>query len=232
MSTPIHSLATLALRKEYPGTIALNDVTVSFSGGRIHALIGKNGAGKSTLVKLIAGATHPTSGSIRVDGKEIALQSPRDALRRGIVAVHQELSLVPELTVAENILLGRLPKKKGFALSIIDWRRVYASAEKILSELDVSVDVRARASTLGVAQQQAIEIAKAMSYDPSILILDEPTSALAQHETERLFGLLKILAARWRGPPLYYSPTPGTPGDCGYCHRSAEWLSCRDDRHR
>jgi ribose transport system ATP-binding protein len=196
MNTPVHSLETLALRKEYPGTVALNDVSVSFDGGRIHALIGKNGAGKSTLVKLIAGATQPTSGSIRVDGNEVALQSPRDALQRGIVAVHQELSLVPELTVAENILLGRLPKKKGFAQSIIDWRRVYEGAEEILKGLGVSVDIRARAGTLGVAQQQAIEIAKAMSYDPSILILDEPTSALAQHETEKLFGLLRVLAAR------------------------------------
>lgn len=196
MSTSVHNLQTLALRKEYPGTVALDDVTVSFTGGKIHALIGKNGAGKSTLVRLIAGATLPTSGSILVDGQELSLRSPHDALERGIVAVHQELSLVPELTVAENIFLGRLPQKSGFGSSLIDWRRVFAHAEEILNDLGVSLDVRARASTLGVAQQQSVEIAKAMSYEPSILILDEPTSALAQHETERLFTILKKLAAR------------------------------------
>jgi ribose transport system ATP-binding protein len=196
MSTPVHTLQTISLRKEYPGTVALDNVSVSFAGGKIHALIGKNGAGKSTLVKLVAGATQPTSGSILVDGVEVSLPSPRDALQRGIVAVHQELSLVPELTVAENILLGRLPKKENFRRTIIDWRRVFTRAEEILSDLGVSLDVRARASTLGVAQQQSVEIAKAMSYDPSILILDEPTSALAQQETERLFAILKKLAGR------------------------------------
>ena len=202
MSTQVHTLETRSLRKEYPGTIALNDVSVSFTGGAIHALIGKNGAGKSTLVKLIAGATRPSKGSILVDGNEVSLQSPSDALQRGIVAVHQELSLVPELTVAENILLGRLPKKPGFGSSIIDWKRVHQRAEEILVELGVALDVHARAGTLGVAQQQSIEIAKAMSYRPSILILDEPTSALAQHETERLFGLLRVL--KKRGVVLLY----------------------------
>jgi ribose transport system ATP-binding protein len=202
MNSQVHTLQTLSLRKEYPGTVALNDVSVSFTGGEIHALIGKNGAGKSTLVRLIAGATRPTSGSILVDGKEISLQSPRDALQRGIVAVHQELSLVPELSVAENILLGRLPKKAGFGGSIVDWQRVDTRAEEILVDLGVHLDLHARACTLGVAQQQSIEIAKAMSYEPSILILDEPTSALAQHETERLFELLRSL--KKRGVVLLY----------------------------
>ncbi|HTY35514.1 MAG TPA: sugar ABC transporter ATP-binding protein [Bacteroidota bacterium] len=202
MSTQIHTLQTISLRKEYPGTIALNDVSVSFDGGQIHALIGKNGAGKSTLVRIIAGATRPTSGSVVVDGVEVALESPRDALQRGIVAVHQELSLVPELSVAENILLGRLPKKPGFSGSIVDWKNVYVRAEQILSDLGVPLDVRARAGTLGVAQQQSVEIAKAMSYQPSILILDEPTSALAQQETDRLFELLRVL--KKRGVVLLY----------------------------
>ncbi|MCX6132339.1 MAG: sugar ABC transporter ATP-binding protein [Ignavibacteriales bacterium] len=202
MSTQIHTLQTLSLRKEYPGTVALNDVTVSFAGGQIHALIGKNGAGKSTLVKLIAGATRPTRGSILVDGKEVSLQSPRDALQRGIVAVHQELSLVPELSVGENILLGRLPKKSGFGASMVDWKRVQSRAEEILVGLGVALDVNAHAGTLGVAQQQSVEIAKAMSYEPSILILDEPTSALAQQETERLFELLRSL--KKRGVVLLY----------------------------
>lgn len=196
MTIPFHTLQTKSLSKEYPGTVALNDVSVSFSGGKIHALIGKNGAGKSTLVKLIAGATRPTRGAILIDGREVTLRSPSDALRRGIIAVHQELSLVPELTVAENILLGRLPQKRRLGITSIDWKKVFAQAEEILRDLGVSIDVRVRAGTLGVAQQQSVEIAKAMSYDPSILILDEPTSALAQHETERLFELLRSLSSR------------------------------------
>jgi ribose transport system ATP-binding protein len=196
MTTPAHNLQTKSLRKEYPGTLALDDVTVSFGGGMIHALIGKNGAGKSTLVKIIAGATQPTSGCVLVDGSEVLLPSPRHALERGIVAVHQELSLVPELTIAENILLGRLPKKRGFGNTVIDWRSVYARAEQILANLEVHLDVRQKAGSIGIAQQQVVEIAKAMSYDPSILILDEPTSALAQHETERLFDVLRTLKAR------------------------------------
>ena len=202
MSTPAHSLETHFLRKEYPGTLALDDVGVSFVGGKIHALIGKNGAGKSTLVKIIAGATQPTRGTIFVDGSEVSLPSPRSALERGIVAVHQELSLVPELTIAENILLGRLPKKSGFGNSVIDWPRVFARAGEILSDLGIALNVRAKANTLGIAQQQVVEIAKAMSYEPSILILDEPTSALAHHETERLFDLLKRL--KTRGVVLLY----------------------------
>jgi ribose transport system ATP-binding protein len=202
MTTPAHSLQTNSLRKEYPGTVALDDVSVSFDGGKIHALIGKNGAGKSTLVKIIAGATQPTSGSIVVDGLEVSLPSPRHALERGIVAVHQELSLVPELTVAENILLGRLPKKHGLGNTVIDWPRVFSRAEYVLADLGVYLDVRQKAGTLGIAQQQVVEIAKAMSYDPSTLILDEPTSALAQHETERLFEVLKRL--KTRGVVLLY----------------------------
>src|SRR5438105_9282901 len=100
-------LETIAIRKEYPGTVALDDVSVSFEGGKVHALLGKNGAGKSTLVKIFAGSTRPTSGRVLVDGREVRLRSPLDAFAEGIATVYQELSLVPELTVAENILLGR-----------------------------------------------------------------------------------------------------------------------------
>jgi len=189
----VSSLETLAIRKEYPGTVALENVSVRFEGGKIHALLGKNGAGKSTLVKIFAGAVQPTSGSVLVNGHEARLHSPKDAFRHGIAAVHQELSLVPELSVAENILLGRLPATR---VGMVDWPAVYSRAAVVLKDLGVSLDVRARARTLGVAQQQVVEIAKAMSYGPSVLMLDEPTSALAHHETERLFTLLRTLAAK------------------------------------
>jgi ribose transport system ATP-binding protein len=196
MDTPVHRLETVSLRKEYPGTLALSDVSLSFESGKVHALIGKNGAGKSTLVKILAGAVQPTRGSIVLNGDEVRLRSPADALQRGIIAVHQELSLVPELSVAENILLGRLPTRQGWGKLVIDWKTVFARADEILKSLDIELNLRARASTLGVAQQQVVEIAKAMSYHPSVLILDEPTSALAQRETERLFELVRRLAGQ------------------------------------
>jgi ribose transport system ATP-binding protein len=194
MQASVHSLETIALRKEYPGTVALDDVSLRFEGGKIHALLGKNGAGKSTLLKILAGAVTPSSGTIRVNDRPVRFHSPREALARGIAAVHQELSLVPELTVAENILLGRLPTKKRSR--VIDWTEVNHQAAAVLQNLGVTLDVRTKARSLGVAQQQIVEIAKAMSHSPAVLMLDEPTSALAYHETERLFTLLRTLAGK------------------------------------
>jgi len=189
-------LETVDLRKEYPGTVALNDVSVNFEGGEVHALIGKNGAGKSTLVKMLAGAITPTSGSILLNGNPVTIPSPQQAFDKGIATVHQELSLVPDLTVAENILLGRLPKKKFLGGIFIDWDKTFKLAKSVLDEMEVDLDVRKKASELGVAQQQVVEIAKAMSFKPAALMLDEPTSALAHHETASLFRLVRQLAQK------------------------------------
>jgi ribose transport system ATP-binding protein len=187
-------LQTVALRKQYPSTLALDDVSVSFEGGKINALLGKNGAGKSTLVKILAGTLAPTSGKILINGREVALHSAQDAFQHGIATVYQELSLIPDLTIGENILLGRLPRRRGGL--VIDWPRVFSQAAEVLRGMQVNLDVRKKVSTLGIAQQQVVEIAKAMSFNPSVLMLDEPTSALAHHETESLFALLRQLAAR------------------------------------
>ncbi len=189
-------LEAVRIRKEYPGTVALENVSITFEGGNVHALIGKNGAGKSTLVKILAGAEQPTAGTIRIDGQEIRLASPAEAFKRGIATVYQELSLVPGLSAAENILLGRLPKKKNWGSAVIDWKEVYARVENLLSDMQVDLDLRKPAGTFGVAQQQVIEIAKAMSFNPSVLMLDEPTSSLARHETAGLFALLRKLQSR------------------------------------
>ena len=184
------------IRKEYPGTVALDGVSIAFENGLVHALLGKNGAGKSTLVKILSGAITPTSGRIIIDGKETSLRSPSDAFRNGISPVYQELSILPELTVGENILIGRLPKKKGLRSKMIDWKQLFVRAQEILDEMNVPIDVRKKASELGVAQQQIIEIAKAMSFNPSLLLLDEPTSALAYHEVESLFSIIRMLAEK------------------------------------
>jgi ribose transport system ATP-binding protein len=185
-------LQVINLRKEYPGTVALDDVSIDFHNGQVHALLGKNGAGKSTLIKILAGAVKPTSGKILVDGKPVELDAPADAFANGIVTVHQELSLVPQLSVAENILLGRLPR----GAMMIDWRQVFERARQILGEMHVDIDVKKRACELGVAQQQIVEIAKAMSLSPAALLLDEPTSALAHHETKSLFDVVRKLASK------------------------------------
>ena len=187
-------LQTLALRKEYPGTVALDDVSVSWAGGQVHALLGKNGAGKSTLVKIFAGSVQPTSGHLLVDGREVRLRSPLEALRAGIATVYQELSLIPSLTVAENILLGRLPQARRFGLRRIDWPAAIREAQRLLDEMDAAVDARRQVRDLSVAQQQVVEIAKAFSSRPSVLMLDEPTSALSKHETANLFRLVRQLA--------------------------------------
>jgi len=206
----VHTLQTQHIRKEYPGTIALDDVSVTFEGGKIHGLVGKNGAGKSTLIKILAGTVQPTSGSILLDGREIFLRSAQDAFHQGVATVYQELSLVPSLTVAENILLGRWPQRGLTPISgrleigclsplrgmLVDWPAVWTRAQAVLDSMHVALDVRRQVGDLGVAQQQIVEIAKAMSFNPSVLMLDEPTSALAQHETENLFQLLRKLAGQ------------------------------------
>ena len=186
-------LETVNLRKEYPGTVALRDVSLRFDGGKIHAVLGKNGAGKSTLIKILVGAVQPTSGTILINNQPAVILSPGEALARGIAAVHQELTIVPALSVAENILLGRLPKTSS---GLINWRRSFEEAGEMLRRIGVSIDVRRPAGSLGIAQQQTVEIAKAMSYEPSVLMLDEPTSALAREEIGNLFTILRGLAAK------------------------------------
>ncbi len=183
------------LRKAYGPTVALDGVTAEFEPGRVHALMGKNGSGKSTLVKLLAGVVQPDAGRIEANGREVSLGSPADALANRIVTVHQELSLVPGLSVGENIYLGRLPYTRG-PLRRIDWARVHRDAGGLLADMGLDIDPRVPVGSLSVGRQQVIEIAKAMSFDPTILLLDEPTSALAQAEVEHLFALIARLKAR------------------------------------
>jgi ribose transport system ATP-binding protein len=184
------------LTKTYGVTTALDHVTHRFEPGRVHALMGKNGSGKSTLVKILAGAVAPSSGRLLVDGEEVAFASPRDAFARGIVTVHQELSLVPELSVAENIFLGRLPRRRRFGVVSVDWRQVDRLAADLLQDMGLDLDPRTRVAGLSIGQQQVVEIAKAMSFSPSVLLLDEPTSALAAKEVGQLFALVNRLKQR------------------------------------
>ena len=182
-------LRTEGIVKDYPGTRALDDVTVSFDGGKVHAFIGKNGSGKSTLVKVFSGAIQPTAGKFFLDDQELHFSSPTDAFAHGIATVYQELSLVPYLTVAENIYLGRMPKKG----KLIDWKKTYQMAGDLLKKMNVDIDPHEKVYRLSMWQCQVVEITKAMSFSPKVLMLDEPTSALAHNETESLFEVVRTL---------------------------------------
>ena len=182
-------LRTEGITKDYPGTRALDNVSVSFDGGKVHAFIGKNGSGKSTLVKVFAGAIQPTEGRFFLDDQELHFANPTDAFAQGIATVYQELSLVPYLTVAENIYLGRLPKKGR----IVDWKKTYEMASDLIKRMNVDIDPHEKVFKLSMWQCQVVEIIKAMSFNPKVLMLDEPTSALAQNETQSLFEVVRTL---------------------------------------
>ncbi|WP_312867304.1 sugar ABC transporter ATP-binding protein [Rhizobium leguminosarum] len=204
--TPAGALAPaiefVEVSKVYDGKIAVARIDHSFDVGRVHALMGKNGSGKSTLVKILSGAVQPTLGHVKINGNRTELATPRDAFAAGIITVHQELSLVPSLSVAENIYLGRMPKKRFLGSSVVDWQGVNSRAAQLLREMGLDSDPRKPVSELSVGQQQIIEIAKAMSFEPKILLLDEPTSALASREVEQLFNLIRRL--RERGVTMVY----------------------------
>ena len=178
--------------KQYPGTVALDDVSVSFDSGRIHALIGKNGSGKSTLLKIFSGAEKKTSGTVSLGGKQLDIKTPSEAFQMGIATVYQEMSLIPELSVAENICIGNLPSK-GI---IVDWKATRARAASLLKELEIEIDPDALVSDLSVGERQMVEIAKAINFDPLVLQLDEPTSAVTQAEVQTIFKLVKRLKDR------------------------------------
>ena len=182
--------------KVYPGTTALDNVSIDFESGRVHALIGKNGAGKSTLVKILSGAVRANEGIILIDGRKVRIRSPRDAFRKGIATVYQEPNLVPGLSVSENIFVGRLPRKRTFTRFVVDWQEVFSQGQKLLDSLKIKLDVKRKIADLPLAQQKIVEIARAMSFEPSVLILDEPTASLAHHEAETLFSLIKNLKNR------------------------------------
>ncbi|HEY2408791.1 MAG TPA: sugar ABC transporter ATP-binding protein [Polyangiaceae bacterium] len=180
--------------KRFGGVTALGGVSFELFAGEVHALCGENGAGKSTLIKLLSGI-HPHGsyeGSIAVRGEPVAFSSSRDAEAAGIAVIHQELALVPDMTVAENLCLGAAPRRLG----LIDWDGVYARAKQVLAAARIELDPTRLVRELGVAEQQLLEIAKAVGKEPAVLILDEPTAALSDREVERLLELVTELSAR------------------------------------
>jgi rhamnose transport system ATP-binding protein len=179
--------------KQFGATQALGGVSFDMQPGEVHALVGENGAGKSTLVKILAGVHQPDTGTIRLDGQEITVHGPAHARSLGIAVVHQEPRLFPDLTVAENVYIGHAPSSR---FGTIDWAATRRGAEALFQELDVQLDVSAPVRGLSMADQQLIEIAKALSFDARVLILDEPTASLSVHEVARLFSLVRRLRDR------------------------------------
>jgi ribose transport system ATP-binding protein len=181
------------IRKEYPGVLALDDVNFELRQGEVHVLLGENGAGKSTLIKILTGAHAATSGEIFLWGRRTTIASPKHAQNLGIGVIYQELHLVPSLTAPENVFLGR---EKTTPLGLIDLKQQRLSANQILTDLGVAIDSTQPVKRFGIAQQQMIEVAKALSLDAKILVMDEPTSALSETEIKQLFAAIRKLKAK------------------------------------
>ncbi|MFI6984930.1 sugar ABC transporter ATP-binding protein [Embleya sp. NPDC050154] len=189
-------LAVTGIRKEFTGVRVLHDVDLDVGAGEVHAVVGENGAGKSTLMKILAGVHTPDAGTIAVDGTPVAFSHPSRAQAAGIAIIHQEFTLLPERTVAENVFLGREPTRRG----LVDRGAMEQATTRLLAELsETSFGPRTPVRRLSVAQQQVVEIVKALSTDARVLIMDEPTAALADHEVERLYALVRRLTGRGLG---------------------------------
>jgi ribose transport system ATP-binding protein len=187
---PLVSL--IGVSKRFGPVQALDDVSFDVHRGEVHALLGENGAGKSTLIKCLAGVYRPDEGSIELDGQEVHIHNPGEAERLGIATIHQEFNLVPQLSVAENVMLGRPPKRFGF----VDKKAMVAQAQEALARIGLDVDPHAPVASLGVARRQLVEIAKAISLDARILVLDEPTATLTSSETQHLMELMSQLRSQ------------------------------------
>ena len=181
------------ISKHYPGVTALDHVDLDIIEGEVHALAGKNGAGKSTLIKILGGAARPDSGEILINGKKVTLHSPHDSIAAGIAIISQELMLVPELSVTENIMVGRLPKTK---FGTVNWDEARKAASDALSQLGIELDLNIAVKELSTAQQQAVEIAKALSRNAKVLVMDEPTSSLPNKEVDHLLDTIRRLSAQ------------------------------------
>ncbi len=181
----------VGITKQFPGTKALDNVQLKVAKGEVHALCGENGAGKSTLMNIIGGLFPPTEGKLFFEGKEIEPKNPRESQRIGIGFVHQELSLCPHLTAAENIYIGRLPHKGDR----IDFKKLWKDADEVLGRFGANFSSKTQVSELTVSEQQLVEIAKSVSMNCKLLILDEPTSSLTDKETKKLFEVVRSLKA-------------------------------------
>ena len=190
-------LRLIGISKRYPGVTALDEVDFELVAGEVHCLVGENGAGKSTLVKILGGAEAPSSGRISVRGQPLAIHTPSDALRAGIGIIYQDFKLVPQLSVAENISLGKIPRRRG--TPAIDWPNLRQRAHRLLAELGEDLPLSAKVDELSPAQQQMVEIARVLNHEANIIAMDEPSSSLTDRELDNLFRLIHRLKGRGAG---------------------------------
>ena len=196
MTEPL--LRMTAITKRFPGVVALDGVGLEVAAGEVHGLLGENGAGKSTLLKILSGAQAPDSGSIVFAGETVGFAAPYEAQRRGIITIYQEFNLIPSLTVGENILIGREPGRAG----LVDWAAMHREAKTALDRIGLAIDPRRLVRDLSVAEQQMVEIARALSMESRLIVMDEPTSALSAAEVERLMTIIRTL--RGQGIAVIY----------------------------
>ena len=182
-------LEVVGVSKSFPGVKALNNVSLQIQRGEIHALVGENGAGKSTLMKILSGAYKKDSGQIFIENEVVEIKTPKEAREKGIAIVYQELSQLNRLSVAENIFIGRYKKRFG----LINWNLIYKEAEMLLRKLEINIDAYSPVYSLSIAQRQLIEIARAVSMDAKVVIMDEPTSSLTKQEVALLFKIIREL---------------------------------------
>ena len=183
------------ITKTFPGVTALSEVSLDLPAGQVTALVGENGAGKSTIVKVLTGIYQPDSGTIRMDGREVAFPTAKAAMRAGITAIHQETVLFDELSVAENIFIGHAPRGR---FGLIDWSTMRRRAAEILDRIDAPLDPAMPLKELGIASKHLVAIARALSVDARVVVMDEPTAALSQKEIEELFDLVERLKSEGR----------------------------------
>ena len=190
------------IEKQFPGVKALDKANLMLKKGSVHALMGENGAGKSTLMKCLFGVYVEDAGEIKIDGKPVRFTNPKQALDNGVAMVHQELQPIPERTVAENMYTGRYPTKKFGPIQVIDHKKMFEETAKWLDDVKMPYDPKAKLGTMSIAQMQSVEIAKAVSLNARVVILDEPTSSLTDNEVEALFRIVRDLKSR--GVSLIY----------------------------
>ena len=209
--------------KTFPGVKALDHAQLELRPGKVMALMGENGAGKSTLMKCMFGIYKMDEGEIEYEGQKVTIPTPLDALDRGIAMVHQELQPIPARTVAENIWLGRYPTKKYGIVTVVDHAKMYKDTDALLKKLKLDIDPHAKLGSLSIAQMQMVEIAKAVSANCKVLILDEPTSSLTANEVESAVPHHAGSEGAGRCSGLYQPQDGRDQGDRGRSHHHARW---------
>ena len=190
MDNNFKSLTLKNIKKEFPGVLALDDVSLEAKAGCVHALMGENGAGKSTLIKILAGAYNKDQGRILFDDKEVNIDNPNDSLNLGIKVVYQEIALIPEFTVGENIFLEKFPVN---SLGIVNWKKLYNDCNNLLKKIGFNLNVKEKVANLSISEQQIVEIARAIFQNASVVVMDEPTSSLTPNEIQKLFEAIENL---------------------------------------